>query len=426
MQLPLPPPLLPDAQHRRRRRRTRHALSRLRRGEATFLPPSPPRAAAAALLLLLLCLSVLLAGAAEARRQGGGYPAARDPYVNDYAQVLTPDQEKTLRAELTRTRSAQGIHTTVLTVRSYRDYGTGEPTLEQFATNLFNRWGIGDRNRDDGVLVLVAVRDRKMRVEVGSGYGDAYDAPMKRVIDDEFLPYFKRDAYGEGIVNGTRAVLRALPKTWPPSGAPGVEAPRESDAPGTVADDTDPSGTPVPVEVFTIGAEEGGASAPILPLLGGVTAVGGAWFGAYRYLRFRRRFCPTCRAEMKRLDEFADDAFLDAGQKREEGLGSVDYDIWQCASCGFHRRHGYSAWLSTYQRCVRCRYRTMSVAQRTITSPTQYSTGTAEVTKDCRHCGFHSQHRVTLPRLSSSSSSSSSSSGFGGGSSSGGGASGSW
>ncbi|HVK04654.1 MAG TPA: TPM domain-containing protein [Armatimonadaceae bacterium] len=401
------------------------AVFRLRRHALTFLLPA----------LLLLGSALALAPAARARQGGGGrggYPAARERYVNDYAGVLAPDQERAVRATLADLRRARGIEATVLTVRSIRDYSTGDQTMESFATNLFNTWGIGDRDRDDGVLVLVAVKDRKMRVEVGDGYGRAYDGAMQRVIDADFLPFFKRDEYGRGIVNGTRAVVRALPATWPP---PTTAAKPGTSPPGSAGtDDASPEPlvlpeTEAPPADFAIGDAPYEEDSP-LPLVGGaagVATVGGlAGYGVYRYRRFRRRRCPSCRTDMARLVEYADDAFLDEGQRREEDLRSVDYDIWQCPSCGFHHRYGYSAWLSAYQRCDRCRYRTLSVNQQTISAPTQHSTGTARVTSDCRHCRYHGVRHVTLPRLPKPSSGSSSSSRFGGGSSSGGGASGSW
>ena len=109
--------------------------------------------------LSLAVMAFFLALAPIARAQEG-YPPPVDKYVNDYAGVLDLIAEDALRDDLSRLDNQTGIEMTVLTVDSIYDYGTGDPTIESFATNLFNTWGIGDRTRNDGILILVAVRDR--------------------------------------------------------------------------------------------------------------------------------------------------------------------------------------------------------------------------------------------------------------------------
>lgn len=109
------------------------------------------------------------------------YPQDRDPYVNDYADLLTPTQEQEIATKLADLRKNRDIEMTVLTITRRSDYGQ-TVTNEVFATNLFNRWGIGDRNRNDGVLFLVSRYDRDMRIEVGSGYGRTKDDALKKSL----------------------------------------------------------------------------------------------------------------------------------------------------------------------------------------------------------------------------------------------------
>jgi uncharacterized protein len=168
--------------------------------------------------------------------------------------------------------------------------------------------------------------------------------------------------------------------------------------------------------------------------------VGGAVLA--RYLRNRPRDCEHCGARMARLDEAGDDVYLDSGQKAEEFLRSVDYDVWKCGTCGNHQLIPYAAWFSGAGACPSCRYRTVLTTTTVLEHATYDSGGRKEVIRDCRNCGFHDRDIVYLPQLtrpsndsasssggssySSFSSSSSSSSSSGGGFSSGGGASGSW
>jgi uncharacterized protein len=168
----------------------------------------------------------------------------------------------------------------------------------------------------------------------------------------------------------------------------------------------------------------------------GAVGAGGIFAALRRYNRTRPRQCPKCKAQMIRLDEITDDEFLDEGQRQEEGVESVDYDVWKCNSCGTHQVFAYGAIFSRFGECPSCHYRTMWTHSRVIDSADCYSSGLREVTKECRNCTYRDTYQETIPRRncsdnsssgsSSSSSSSSSRSSFSGGRSSGGGASGSW
>lgn len=137
----------------------------------------------------------------------GEYPKADDLYVNDYAQLLTPEDAAGIRTLFTTLRSDWEIEAVVLTISTFKKYETQDTTLEEFATNLLNTWGIGDKEKNNGVLILVAVNDRKMRIELGAGYPEGMDRKMKMVIDEFMLPQFKRNNYSRGIYQGAREMI---------------------------------------------------------------------------------------------------------------------------------------------------------------------------------------------------------------------------
>jgi uncharacterized protein len=129
--------------------------------------------------------------------------------------------------------------------------------------------------------------------------------------------------------------------------------------------------------------------------------------------------------------------YLDSGQKLEELLSSIDYDVWKCGTCGSHTLLPYPRLISSASQCPSCRYRTVLTTTNVLQHATYESGGSKEVLRGCRHCGFHDRQVVHLPQLtrpsdsdsswsSSSDSSSYSFSSDSGGFSSGGGASGSW
>jgi uncharacterized protein len=372
-------------------------------------------------VLLLLVVAVMLIVTPAAAQNS--YPQRIDPYVNDYASLLTDEHTTALRSLFSELKSDNGVEIVVVTIGSISDYNTGASAFEAFATDLFNTWGIGDGQKNDGVLILVAVIDRAVRIEVGAGYGDSLNDDMQAVIDEQMIPAFRNEDYSQGIYDGARAVSRRLVARI----APGSETrptPRPMATPRPQRAET--------VETPSTTGQSGSIGTPVIVavLAGGAAA---SAYGVNRYARYRKRRCPNCQTYMIRLDEVADDVYLDSGQKLEEVLASVDYDAWVCEACNYHTLHGYNRWLSGFGKCTQCNYRMLKTDSQTISSPTYTSTGTKLITRDCRHCSYHSEQRVTLPMLTRTSSSSSSYSGsrsssshHSGGRSSGGGASGRW
>lgn len=152
--------------------------------------------------LLIVPLAFALTASAPAGAQD--YPAPSDPYINDLAAVIGTQDAAALRADLDRLRTETGIEATVLTLPQRPADGR---TLEAYATGLFNAWGIGDAARNDGILVLVVLSGREMRVELGSGYDQDDDLLAQDIVSRVFLPRFREAAYSAGIAQGTREVI---------------------------------------------------------------------------------------------------------------------------------------------------------------------------------------------------------------------------
>jgi len=332
---------------------------------------------------------------------GGVLPGYRDVYVNDYQDLLDDAAEARIRAELIELFDRTGIEMTVLTIQNVAMFGTHQQ-IEPFATALFNAWGIGNATRNDGVLILISRFDREMRIEIGSGYDASWDARMKRVIDTDFIPSFRDDDYQGGIEAGVAATIFELTGSYPGEQESGTIARGWSAIWRTV--------------------ERVGEWA----LLVLVAPLGGAVLWVRRYLRRRPRPCPTCATLMLRAGEKADDEHLDGGQRLEEFLQSVDYDVWHCPDCGDMQINRYASWFSSHGACPECGYRTLASHSTILVAATKSSSGKKRVDYNCQHCKHHYSETRTIPKISDSNSSGSSRSSFGGGSSSGGGASGSW
>lgn len=166
------------------------------------------------LIALIIFLGFPLALIADSAQPG--YPAHTNDYVNDFAKVLRPADRDNIEAIFKRLEYETGIEAVAVTIDSIADYGTPDNNIESFATHLFNNWGIGHKKSNDGVLFLISVRDRKVRIELGGSYGHRYDDRMKSIIDDVVLPKFKADELSQGTFLGARAIVKeiTIPVSW--------------------------------------------------------------------------------------------------------------------------------------------------------------------------------------------------------------------
>ena len=325
-------------------------------------------------------------------------PAPLAPQVDVFDAGAEHEQVVFCNDPATGLRAATGVEFTVVTVGSIGDYGdTGR--IEPFATGLFNEWGVGDATKNDGIMMLVARYDRTMRLEVGSGYGRSKDGVMKIIIDEDILPYFRRDDYQGGILSGVEAVFLDVAGARP--GEIGKSRPQKA-------------WSALQRFLDWLGDWLWAILAPFL------------YFPIRAYREWRRnkpRACPRDGNRMARMTEELDDTRLDAGQITEEHLKSIDYDVWECPKCDHVTVESYRAWFSSYSACRACNYRTLEGDSTIISAATTESAGERRIDYLCHNCGESYTTYHTIPRKTEDSSSGGS---FGGGSSSGGGASGSW
>lgn len=156
----------------------------------------------ALLSFLIFLLSAFFVPAAFAY-VSPGTPAG---YVNDFGGMLNPEEKDTLEATLRNFHDQNGGQIAVVTISTL----SGD-TIEGYANALFREWGIGEKDKNNGVLLLVAKEERKVRIEVGYGYeGDLTDARSSEIIRDTIVPYFKQEQYGLGILSGVRDIITAL------------------------------------------------------------------------------------------------------------------------------------------------------------------------------------------------------------------------
>ena len=154
----------------------------------------------AVFLVLLATLVGVTAGALDVPPR----PPLERPVV-DQTETLTEDQIDTLSQRINNTRTHKNIQMAILIVPSLQ----GE-SLEQYSLKVARSWGVGEKDKNNGVLLFIAKDDRRVRIEVGRGQeGDITDAESGRIIRNTLAPAFQEGDYYGGIFRATHQILSA-------------------------------------------------------------------------------------------------------------------------------------------------------------------------------------------------------------------------
>lgn len=394
--------------------------------------------------------------------------ADRTRFVSNPDGVISPEAEAELNALLARARQQSTAEIVVVAV----DDIDRPDDIDGFATDLFEKWGIGKSDKDNGVLILVARDSRHTVIRTGQGMdGVLPDIVAGRLVRNEMLPRFREGDYDGGIRAVTEAVARVVTD---PKYADELRSRYGSDSRFRGGEsDFDFNEFISWWAGFSVIA--GLIALVIAIFIGRGKEPQQAWrimgnaktmtvFFCFLFLgmaipallvlkwrmkrvRTRPRICPNCSAKMRRLDEQTDNLYLTPAQDAEERYNSVDYDVWLCPDCNetdiipyVNRNTGYSV-------CPRCGARLMTLtSDRILARPTERREGQGVRTYTCRACGHNDDRPYRIPRKESSDAAAALAAGailgglggrggggggfsggsFGGGSTMGGGASGSW
>ena len=162
-------------------------------------------------ILFAIFLSLqFLAGAQVLDKDG--IPQAPSPprLVNDFAELISMDNKEKLEEKLVAFNDSTSTQICVVTVNNIGDY-----SIEDYAVRLGRSWGIGQKDKNNGILILISKDDRKVDIEIGYGL-EAYvtDYDSKDIIDNIIVPAFKQSNYYEGIDEATNRLIAQLQGTF--------------------------------------------------------------------------------------------------------------------------------------------------------------------------------------------------------------------
>ena len=155
---------------------------------------------------LLLLLAALLTPSCAAEAQEELPALALTGRVVDAAEVLSPECEERLTARLAALEKDTGVQLVVATT----PYLAGQ-TVEAYSLRLARAWALGDAQRNDGLLLLVAPAERKVRIEVGFGLeASVRDEDAAAIIRDAMLPRFRLNDFEGGVEAGVDGLMREV------------------------------------------------------------------------------------------------------------------------------------------------------------------------------------------------------------------------
>jgi uncharacterized protein len=168
---------------------------------------SHPRGRRQRIALVLLCqllVAVLPASLVAAQPA----PPALTDTVNDFAHIVDGSSRGELDRRIRALRQATGDTIVVATVPTFKPYGS----IDEYAVKMFENGGrgIGDKDKHNGLLIVVAVQDRALRLEVGYGLEDIVPDGFAGEVRDIIRPQFREGRYGPGLLSGTTALINRI------------------------------------------------------------------------------------------------------------------------------------------------------------------------------------------------------------------------
>jgi uncharacterized protein len=344
-----------------------------------------------AVIIPVASLAVTVEEVPNPRQVNGGW-------VTDLADVLTPAAETQINQLVLALEAQNGSEVAVVTVP------TTEPlTAREFATALFERWGIGKQGQDNGVLFLIAVDDRRTEIETGYGTEAVLpDARAGRILDQSVIPYFRAGDYETGILSGTEAIVSVLS--------------------AAAFDPADPAIEPSPGVPFGFWAVMlGGAGALAIgyrqmrAMATRPREVAPEGHSRWRGRSERPIHCAVSHNPMQPLPADVLQPRLTHPEQVAQQLGSTVFAGWQCPVChpklpdvrpstwkrtetpGFHLiAHEVS---HEFGRCPNCEELTVISTTKVLRQATQFTSGIQVSSFDCQACGYHSNREEHIPRI---------------------------
>ncbi|MDE6326438.1 MAG: TPM domain-containing protein [Duncaniella sp.] len=372
--------------------------------------------------IMIFSILAFVAGAVTVDEVPNVHVADRTRYVSNPDGVLSAEAVSRLDAQLASIWQSTSAEVVVVAI----DEIDPSMTPAEFATALFEKWGVGKKDKDNGVIVLISRGDRKAVIRTGYGVEGALpDIIAGRIIRNVMAPDFRNGDYDAGTIAAVGAIGEVLAN---PELADELKSKYANDSRVSRGDDLTAG------EFFNMFLGFAALIAVVMLIVVVVKIVSTrrlddvqryrsldeiktiSLFGVFLTLgmglipyliliwkmhrvRRHKRLCPNCQTRMELVDEEHDNDYLTPAQDTEEKLNSIDYDVWLCPTCATTEILPYINRGSSYSVCPRCGARAMSlVDRRTLVAPTVHREGQGVDIYACRNCGHQNQRPYKIAR----------------------------
>ena len=375
-------------------------------------------------LLIILVWSVFAAVAAtyDVADVPNVHVADRTRYVSNPDGILSAETESQLNRTLQSVWDQTSAEMVVVVIDNIPD----NTDIDRYATDLFTAWGIGKKDKDNGLLVLIVKDQRKAAIRTGYGMeGTVPDILGGQVIRHAMAPRFREGDYDGGTIEAVNQLAAAV--TSPDA---------REELMSKYANDADARGSGSEADELFKAFLAWGVVLTLIALLWLITEAYstrkmerferyqkldklstpmliitflalGAPLIAYiplrlllHKLRREKRRCPNCNHKMTLVDEEHDNNYLTPAQDTEERINSVDYDVWLCPQCGETDILPYVNKTTTYTVCPVCHARACTLrCDRIVAQPTTTREGFGIKEYECMNCHNRTQKRYNIAKL---------------------------
>ncbi|WP_414548767.1 TPM domain-containing protein [Anabaena sp. CCY 0017] len=336
-------------------------------------------------------------------------------WVTDMADILSDETEAQINQLISDLEAKNGTEMAVVTVPTT----SPAPSPKNFATELFNHWGIGKEGQDNGVLFLISVGDRRVEIETGYGIEAILpDAKVGNIINSQIIPEFKKGDFAGGTLAGTKALVLVLGSD-----------PAQSATLFTTEVTAD--GWNWGVFAQTVGNLILVTGSVIFLIISPLLIPKKMFMVREEDIRQKQRpytfLCGDCQRPMKKVDATIIEPYLNKPQKTAQNIRSVKFQGWKCVHCSpIPNGKGFNLIAlesnsSRFQQCPHCKELTIIRTEKITKKPTRLDSGIKQVIDKCHCCTYHHAMEKKIPPLPPPSSGGYSGGGYSGGGYSGGG-----
>ena len=337
-------------------------------------------------------------------------------YVSNQDNILSASAYNILNQKLDSLEKATTAQVAVVALQT-----SGGITARDLSEELFNKWNVGQKESNNGLVIMLIVDRREVFIRTGYGLeGAITDAKSTRIVNEIMAPYFKKGDWDNGMIAGVDVISNLIINEYTTEGFAKKE-------PKTLADFLpfilgylaltllllvfairnihnahkifNISHKEEKIKAFSRAAKPWYIIGILFPIMLLILYV---WYKIFFKPRVRLRSitCSKCSNKMHRLSEKEEDKFLSHKQQMEENVKSKDYDVWLCDNCGNTDIFAYDNSLTHYSVCPFCGGKTMFQASDDIISQaTSIHEGKGRKTYTCKNCGNSNHIDYVIPLL---------------------------